>query len=355
MTAHPTTFNPTAPRRLTRAAGFTFTEVLFAVMILGIGFIMIAGIFPVSLTQVKLTNEESTAAAVARGATAFLQRQAEIADGISGDDIFRPTIPLASRPVLTAGQFRFVYGQVWSLYDSRMRDPHQSVFPEAATPPPYPPTRFYPAQKDLCWGSVGGNAIFPTDPRYAWVAVYRRDATYVGVLDTNGAAKTIEIPAAYAQVTIVPVAARNRSIFSKADDVDLTPKNLAAREATGTFAVDATTGVSSVTLTGADAGAAAEGGYVIVSADTSSGVPGWMNGRIYRLGVRDAAPTPIKFDLVPGSDFQKDPGPDGEIGNADDIASISGSVLLVGRGYVDGQFEGPAMDVSVFTTYVKVN
>src|SRR5687767_15540332 len=84
------THRPASPER-TRA-GFSFTEVLFAVMILGIGFIMIAAIFPVSLSQVSATNSETTGASVARGATLALQ---SVADGPAARNVFQVTLPPA--------------------------------------------------------------------------------------------------------------------------------------------------------------------------------------------------------------------------------------------------------------------
>ena len=52
--------------RLGSRSGFSFTEVLFAVMILGIGFIMIAGIFPVAISQTASSQEETAGAALLR-------------------------------------------------------------------------------------------------------------------------------------------------------------------------------------------------------------------------------------------------------------------------------------------------
>src|SRR4051794_10456175 len=59
-----------------RQTGFNFSEVLFAVMILGIGFIMIAAIFPVALLQSKTTVEETVASTAARGGVNFVQTAA---------------------------------------------------------------------------------------------------------------------------------------------------------------------------------------------------------------------------------------------------------------------------------------
>src|SRR3954465_2485924 len=51
-------------------SAFSLTEVMFAVIVLGIGFIMIAAIFPVSISQSRMTVEETAAAGAARGALA---------------------------------------------------------------------------------------------------------------------------------------------------------------------------------------------------------------------------------------------------------------------------------------------
>src|SRR5438477_2700389 len=63
------------PRR-----GFSFAEVMFAVIILGIGFIMIAAIFPVAIQQGKATNDETTGAANAKAQVAILEAPGAISD-----------------------------------------------------------------------------------------------------------------------------------------------------------------------------------------------------------------------------------------------------------------------------------
>src|SRR5438105_671234 len=49
-------------------SGYSFTEVMFAVVILGIGFIMIAAMFPAALHQSKTTMEETTGGTLVHGA-----------------------------------------------------------------------------------------------------------------------------------------------------------------------------------------------------------------------------------------------------------------------------------------------
>src|SRR5438552_1296043 len=88
---------------------FSFAEVMFAVIVLGIGFIMIAAIFPVAIQQSKATNDETSGAAIAKAQVAALEDV--LTDGTlpAASDV--PTLtPMPATPV--AGQH--VYGQVYS-------------------------------------------------------------------------------------------------------------------------------------------------------------------------------------------------------------------------------------------------
>src|ERR1700722_4164861 len=60
------------PFRKSPRRGFSFVEILFAVMILGIGFIMIAGIFPVAIHQTQSNGDETIAATTARQGAAII-------------------------------------------------------------------------------------------------------------------------------------------------------------------------------------------------------------------------------------------------------------------------------------------
>src|SRR5437870_2113109 len=85
---------PRARARL--RAGFSFTEVLFAVMVLGIGFIMIAAMFPVTIRQTQTTMEETQAANMAKEAMAYLQ---SIATDVNFPVTVPPQQPPANPPV----------------------------------------------------------------------------------------------------------------------------------------------------------------------------------------------------------------------------------------------------------------
>src|SRR5678815_107629 len=56
----------TGARSFGARRGVTFTEVMFAVILLGIGFIMVAAIFPVAIQQSQANLEDATGMTVAR-------------------------------------------------------------------------------------------------------------------------------------------------------------------------------------------------------------------------------------------------------------------------------------------------
>src|SRR5687767_12499220 len=88
-----------------RPTGFNFTEVLFAVMILGIGFIMVAAIFPVALSQVKSNNEESGAARVARSVLPVLEELGRMEPiEYPADDTTMPILPATNNIVVPLPQ-----------------------------------------------------------------------------------------------------------------------------------------------------------------------------------------------------------------------------------------------------------
>ena len=66
----PATVTVAGTTRPGSALGFTFTEMLFAVIILGVGFIMLASMFPTALSQTKQSLDESAGTQAASGAVA---------------------------------------------------------------------------------------------------------------------------------------------------------------------------------------------------------------------------------------------------------------------------------------------
>jgi type II secretory pathway pseudopilin PulG len=176
---------PIADCRL-RRGGFSFTEVLFAVMILGIGFIMVAAIFPVAIQQAKTSAEETTGGAVARGAANYLDRVAS-----------NSTMPATENVV------------VGPDYDGR---------------PPYPAAPGFDVDSDnvTIATALRGSLVVAGDSRYGWLPLYRRAG--------NPADSTTWQP--FAQVFMIPVQVRNKTEY-RSDDIRMAGGPLVASSKTG--------------------------------------------------------------------------------------------------------------------------
>jgi type II secretory pathway pseudopilin PulG len=156
-----------------RGRGFTFLEVLFAVIIVGIGFIMIAAIFPVAIAQTQANVSEATGVAVGRDAMRYLQGQLAVA--------IPPGSGVTPLPVTNEAVGALLYPAIVPLTTT-------PSFPNALTYS-LPPTV---AGLDL-------NAPLTADRRFAWTALYRRD-TQKQVVTINAVATTELFPSAYAQL-----------------------------------------------------------------------------------------------------------------------------------------------------------
>jgi prepilin-type N-terminal cleavage/methylation domain-containing protein len=300
-----------------RRRGFSFTEVLFAVMILGIGFIMVAAIFPVAIQQARTSSEETTGAAVSRGAANLLEKVAS--------NSTMPATGLAN--IVVSGDF-----------DG------------------FPPPAGLPAVRDnfTLSAAVRGSAIVAADPRFGWVPFYRR----------SGDPLNPDTWSPFAQVIMIPVFARAQSeyVVDRNQSGQLVDRGIpkVLHDGNGGAVIHATI------LDGPNVGVgaadqitfldhpevASEGAYVII-ADATRGRPNspfaltvatHVHGRMYRLGNRvpmaDPAQLPTTWELMPGFDF--DPIPIDENGlpgdgkerlfgsQRDDLQNIL--VFVVGRG-----------------------
>lgn len=271
--------------------GFSFAEVMFAVVILGIGFIMVAAIFPVAIQQTQITGEESTAAAAAREAVSALSKAPSSVPftlttaGLQnkGPSGFTPLVAIAPGGYLPTSLFPCTSKMFGVL-------PTAPVVPADSQVAPFCGAR---------WEAVRGNLILPSDERTAWVPLYRR-ANRSNVV----------------QLIVFPVQVRNRSRYDRETDLLAPP----AQALTGPSSpVNATT-----------THPPAPGG----TPDTInvSGLPGVMpqegwegwcvrvqsTGRVYRLGRQIGANTSTNFELAAPDDLRLAPGPDGLWGTNDD-------------------------------------
>jgi hypothetical protein len=307
-------------------AGYSFTEVMFAVVVLGIGFIMIAAMFPVAISQSQATAQESTAASIARGAVNHIQ-------AIATNMNMPHTDAVVAEPARTSGFTAIGTG----------------------AGPYAPATAGY-------WNAVKGNLLLQTDPRFAYVPFYRREQN-----------------SSFAQIIIVVTQCRARPTYDATDVTPTANANLQPRAIKVTITNDGGgTGVDWIAFATGDADKAgvAEGTYVVIDRDPGNGPApvGSFNGRVYRVGIpatnlTTGAPEPDTWTLQPGNDFLPivDPGNDKISGTADDenwFIGADADAFIIGRELtVSGtaatagnpdSFRGIAQDVAVYTTYVQV-
>ena len=407
------THRPTS-RRMPPLRGFSFIEILFAVAVMGIGFIMIAAIFPIGLQQTKLTLDESTAASGSRGAVAGLQQMSQTLTQYTGGAIkdinnstyaITHTLLAADLPnttALTAGKSHVVYGTVRSLRDSR-------AFLDGST------TATAAARRDAMWQSAAGDIISKSDSRNANVVLFRHD-----ILATNATGTVSGSPMGSAKVIVFNVQVATQSAFTAGDYYSSAAKppdiyNLEPRPVGLAITHDDTNDVWLATLTGANAatyglgavgvtnattyqaelnavpGAAASGAFLVVADDQITAPTfdtGRMNGHIFRLGIERPDVGANVYQLAPGYEFVIDPGDSGAFNDTpakDDIATLGVSgkgpkgtiggrpfdgsnvesagpalAYMIGKGFVNssvtpasfGQYTGGVQDVACYTTFV---
>jgi hypothetical protein len=222
--------------------GFSFTEILFAIMILGIGFIMVAAMFPVAIHQTETSRQETVGAAIARGGVGYVQQMANVKfrQIPTGDDlcVLRPTIVFPS----TVG------GTVWDdqdLYNATK--PGTMIHLEQALPSAWTATGttgtyiiqgevwdFTPVNTNyfgnepvaavngigvsspitlssLLTSMASENMVQAADQKFAWIAFYKRDMI---MTVTAGAAAPSFSYAPTAQVIVVATQVRNKSNYT---------------------------------------------------------------------------------------------------------------------------------------------
>lgn len=301
-----------------RRRGFSFTEVLFAVMIMGIGFIMVAAMFPVTIRQTQETMHDTVGANLAKGAAQCLQ-------SIATEETFPPTKTVNDD---------LMYAPLNSLVDG-------------------------PSTGQKSWIYSRGNYISPQNPRYAWTALYRRD-------QTGG------VGSGYAQVWIIGMKSWNRPVYETNVDVMRNGTNLATlepRRVRVRVQYESANLRSTVTfINSSDKGSeiAAPGAYLIIANDNATtsftGPPavarkGVANGRIYQLGNPINANT---WELSPGGNMIVANNTTPDVNKGDDITLNNADAYIIGRGYTDAlngdySYSGPSQGISVYTTFIRVN
>ncbi len=270
-----------------RRRGFTFTEVMFAVIILGIGFIMLAGIFPVAIQQTEVTIQETAASSVGPAAAKYIAQIPVVQE-------YRGQLFTNLRP--TNGRFDLVP-----------------------------------------WHLVQRSMIVPEDPRFAWVAFYRRDANWN-----------------YIQVIVLCAQARNYQFFSMRDVLPI-----------GNGSQPATLAPAFVEVTAIQPDPYLPTRYLARIEDPEQRVADGAylihreSGRIFRIGNSVPGQNNL-WQLMPGNGVELMPNGQPAQMEKDAIDGIlkTPAFWVLGRGYADPAVGGPrtglVMDIGVYSTFVMV-
>lgn len=389
MTTFPSNFAP--PTRPPARRAFTFTEVMFAVVILGIGFIMIAAIFPVAIRQNAQSAEESLAIPAAERAVATISPRAREA-------LFPPTV----RPgTVNQSPTIFEYHPpLVALGEAYVNPAGQKVISDNLA-----------AEQ---WVTFAGDLISTVDQRLGFAVAYGRSGP---VTNNFFAPPQVISPGQSMRMVVVVAQSRNSARFNETDSTsavahDLripkptppavtqwnsqfldernTPATLQFKRLRARFLrgengapdqIRFTDEGSNMTTGGANvldgAGAVAPGTFVII-ADAGNGNPTTVrsasdpttnfnaraNGRVLRVGqpARGSAARSPTFELVPGQDVSALPAADrppyfeGSFGTGSIV-----EVLVLGRALRDpslpfnastNPYVGLPMDIAVYTTTV---
>lgn len=270
----------------------TFTEVMFAVIILGIGFIMLAAVFPVAIQQTKTSVEQTQGAAMSRSALRYMEEVGTLTDNA--------TLPLSLlQPTANA--------VIAINADNTVN-----------------------ANNDKLRKAAAGNMIRSDDPRFAFVPLYRRVAGEP-----------------FAQIYVFAVQSRNRDTYDPSKDlvpiVAGQPANLEARPVNVAITKGTSPNPDTIQFSayGTDYTSAVGEGAYVVFADTGS-----YAGDIFRVGVPTGAAN--TYELAPGYDAPATISGKAyivgkQLKDPDSAASAT-------NGY-----SGLIQDVGCYTTFVRVN
>lgn len=338
----------------TRRRGMTFTEVMFAVILLGIGIIMIAATLPFAIQQTKTTADETVGAGIAENSLASMQ------GSISSSLLPPPPGTLVGTPS--------------RVYWLNPNDPDPTL------------TAQQRATFTAAWDAIRGNLVLDSDPRFAWIPFYRRD------LDpTSGVAPVPLRGMPFAQLYMIGVQVAGTSNFAKdayfpaLDIANATSTNSTFQPRLVSVVLFQGAGGSPDRIQFARASAArvtpaavddpnapngyepvGTGAFVIIANDPGSttpsaaGPPGAANGRIYRCG-NPVPGTVDTWELQPGYDVASgvNPGASGTAG-----VSVACTAYVVGKRltnpmavyntpnntYIDG-----VQDLVAVSTFIRLN
>jgi hypothetical protein len=284
---------------------------MFAVVVMGIGFIMVAAMFPVAIRQRQQATDESISATIGQQARQTLSRVA------TSSRFLVPSAPVPDNMVTTV---------------------------QLTTAAPGIPT----------WDFIRDSLVLGSNPRYGWAPVYRR---HLG----NSYAEVLYF---VAQSTNTPTyTSIDSTIAANAPADPVTVPTLCPKTVNVTVAYSAAPpslmNIQSVSTTGAnEAEAAVVNGFIIVN-NTNFAV---NDVKVYRLGdfkSVDTTTTPptYQFELQPGNDPTN-------TNESNDGSHPTFTAYILGKSLQNPAFRynstsnpyvGSAQDIAVFRTLVRTN
>jgi type II secretory pathway pseudopilin PulG len=348
-------------------AAFTFIEVLFAVILLGIGFIMIAAVFPVAVQQTAAVSSETQGTLIANDAIRKIQAVADAE--VTGQNSTNTLFPVTGT---TAAP------QIYAITTS---PPNSASANFLVTPPPAPP---------VCNGlmaALGSDAFYSADKRYGWVGFYRRDSATAGGAPIGPFAQAYVIALQNPNFAnyLYPVPAAGQTVISSPVPPPIPPvlygfTAQSAAQIPASFFYNAD-GTTTIVLSFNSAAASpqspstngATGAFVLVGTSTgATPAPASMIGRFFRLGNTTTLPASMvaagntvyqAFEAQSGSDIT---GADvtanaWTVGTGNPV--FTANVFCIGRAPsfnsatndYSGPFTGPNQDIGAATAFIRVN
>jgi len=309
---------------------FSFAEVMFAVVILGIGFIMVAAVFPVAIQQTQTTSEENIAAALARQAANTVSQL--------------PSTLLNPAYNATAAAGTPASIQTELLFPPTVKNYILGTDNTGSGIAVAPPAIVVPFTGNQ-WDLLKANLILPSDPRYGYVLFYKRE---------NGSSA--------AQLIVVATIVRNRGSYDSSDiknyfqngTLTTVPSDLKAVAVTKAanpnsfgptvICPDAVTGLT---------GNVPEGSYIEIPIQTPVASP---MGRSYSLGRQINTTGGQGYELNPGGSLELTAGSSGlwgttvaPNGTTPPTAPVMDAVASNGNAYLTATLQ-PSVAYATLTT-----
>ena len=329
--------------RLARSSGFSFVELLFAVMILGIGLIMVAAIFPAGLSQTKSNFDETQISAAARAAEGKLAGSAFLSDFDTADNMVYPLqastgspslVQLAQSNMVNSSDPRYAWVGFYKRAKAAPNNLAQVMFVGVNRSDPF----------------NGGSAWSSTASYNAGAVVNDRGLQYYCT-----ATNTAKEPITPIGATFWEPALSYRKLHCIINGSQITFK-----------AVPPADPIESGNLN-----ALAPGSYVILADASFPGGPNGLsynanqyrwNGTMYRIADAPDPAQPHVYNFEPGYEFKPDAiAPPAPLTQTTSIGSVGNEAVcyIVGRNYTGTvgtvpQFDGPGLDISYYTSFVAL-